>query len=63
MYKLTGLRQARYSAFATAEGYSSLWVFNVLLHPAEETRLDFVLCRSRRGQESSALLNNDGRVR
>ena len=63
MYKLTGLRQGRYSAFATAEGYSSLWVFNVLLHPAEERRLDFVLCRSRRGQESSALLNNDGRVR
>ena len=26
MYKLSGLRQERHSAFAAAEGYSSLWV-------------------------------------
>jgi hypothetical protein len=63
MYKLSGLRQGRHSAFATADGYSSLWVFNVLLHPAEETRLDFMLPRSKRGQESSALQTNDGRTR
>jgi hypothetical protein len=63
MYRLMGLRQGRHSAFATAEGYSSLWVFNVLLYPAEETRLDFMLCRSRRGQESSALRNNGGRAK
>ena len=63
IYKLSGLRQGRHSAFATADGYSSLWVFNVLLHPAEETRLDFMLPRSKRGQESSALQTNDGRTR
>jgi hypothetical protein len=63
MYKLSGLRQGRHSAFATAEGYSSLWVFNILLHPAEETRLDFMLPRAKRGQESSALQTDDGRAR
>jgi hypothetical protein len=46
-YVLTGIKQGRYSAFATAEGYGSVWVFNIILKSGEHRQLDFVLSRDR----------------
>ena len=42
-YKLTPLRQGRYSVFATAEGYGCTSVFNVLLFRGQHTQLDLTL--------------------
>jgi hypothetical protein len=42
-YNLTGIKQGRYSAFAKAEGYGSIWVFNIILTSGAHRQLDFVL--------------------
>jgi hypothetical protein len=42
-YKLTPLRQGRYSVFAKAEGHGCTWVFNVLLYRGQHTQLDLTL--------------------
>lgn len=44
-YNLMGIRQGRYSAFATAAGYGSVWIFNIILCSGEHRQLDFVLTR------------------
>jgi Carboxypeptidase regulatory-like domain len=46
LYKLTGLKHGRYSAFAAAEGHSRVWVPNVFLYSGQHTSLDFVLTKS-----------------
>jgi hypothetical protein len=52
-YRLYGLQQGRYSAFATAEGYGCVWVFNVAVYRGESTRLDFVLADAYRRTSAS----------
>jgi hypothetical protein len=50
-YNLTGRKQGRYSAFAKAEGYGSVWVFNIILSSGEHQQLDFVLARERQHED------------
>ena len=45
-YKLTGLRQGRYSVFVDAEGYCRRLVVNVLLFRGQQTHLDLKLTGS-----------------
>jgi hypothetical protein len=47
-YRLTALRQGRYSVFAKAEGHGCTWVFNVLLFRGQHTHLDLKLRRSQK---------------
>src|SRR4051812_45662336 len=39
-FKFNGMRQGRYSVFATAEGYGCTSVFNVFLFRGKRTQLD-----------------------
>src|SRR5688500_3149827 len=48
-YKVTGLRQGRYSVFVKAEGYCSKSIFNVVLFRGEHTTLNVALTGSREG--------------
>jgi Carboxypeptidase regulatory-like domain len=52
LYKLTGLRQGRYSVFAEAEGYGCRWVFNVFLFRGKHTELDLILATCRKAVPS-----------
>jgi hypothetical protein len=45
-YKLAGLQQGRYSAFAKAEGYGCVWVPEVFLFRGERTRVDFTFAKA-----------------
>jgi hypothetical protein len=42
-YKLTALRQGRYSVLAKAEGHGCTWVFNVFVVRGQHTQLDITL--------------------
>ena len=42
-YRLSALRQGRYSVFAKADGHGCTWVFNVLLFRGQHTQLDLKL--------------------
>lgn len=47
-YRISHLRQGRYSVFATAEGYGCVWMFHVYLMRGEHTELNMKLQQSRR---------------
>jgi protocatechuate 3,4-dioxygenase beta subunit len=56
-YRLTGLRQGRYSVFATAEGHVCSWVFDVLLYRGEHTHLDLTLRGSQKKPRTTDCTN------
>lgn len=51
-YEFIGLRQGRYSVFASAEGYGCAWAFNVFLYREKRTQLDLMLRASNNGVPS-----------
>jgi hypothetical protein len=59
LYRITGLRQGRYSVFAQAEGYGCTWVLNVLLFRGKHTNLDLALTDSLKKVPSANCMEND----